>query len=133
VAKRLGAGFTLIELLIVIMLIGILVGIMLPAIGKMKERARLRQVEAGARGLENAIRAYHHEYNLWPGLTPDQHRMGGTYTFQGQNNEQVVRYLLAWNNDRHVAFWDAEGAVRNATGGYYEITIRVGANEVTVR
>ena len=65
--SRVHAGFTLIELLMVVVIIGVLMGILMPVVNGMKQNALKRQREAEARLIESAIRNYHAENGKWPG------------------------------------------------------------------
>lgn len=57
-------GFTLIELLIVIAIIGLLIGLLLPAVQKIRERGPMVQCKADIAGLEQAIEAFKGTYNV---------------------------------------------------------------------
>ena len=61
--RHLYKGFTIVELLVVISIIALLVGILLPAIGKARESARLRLSQANLRNLGAAHQMYASAWN----------------------------------------------------------------------
>lgn len=56
-------GFTIIELLVVISIIALLIGILLPAVSKARDSARITQSMSNARQIGNALHIYASEYN----------------------------------------------------------------------
>ena len=60
------AGFTLIELLVVIALIGILAGLLVPAVGSVMRRVRITSVRTEISQLESAIARFRANYNMDP-------------------------------------------------------------------
>jgi prepilin-type N-terminal cleavage/methylation domain-containing protein len=60
--------FTLIELLVVIAIIAILAGMLLPAIGKAKEKAKIGKARAEIKALELAIKQYESTYGYLPSV-----------------------------------------------------------------
>ncbi len=123
-------GFTLLEILVVLAIIGILMAMMLPAVSKLKDRAKENKASSEARSLAGAIRAYHTEYAQWPGSGT-----GGVWT--SVNTVQVTSNLVAAGNTRRIHFFELTNMTQVVRDPFksnlpYRIEINMYSNSVKV-
>jgi len=82
-------GFTLIELLVVIAIIGVLVAILLPALGGVRESARIAQCASNARQMGASMTLYANEWDEWFPVMPiprnyqDPEFLSGQFVYGG--------------------------------------------------
>ena len=95
---RRSGGFTLVELLIVIMIIGILAGLVLLAMGEARDTATATRIVSDLRTLKAAATMYYVDTGSW--LEPGGSSIGVFYRFEDQS-EKVAALERYMNSSIH--------------------------------
>jgi prepilin-type N-terminal cleavage/methylation domain-containing protein len=106
-------AFTLIELLVVMSIIGLLAGLIFPAISRSKEMAKKTKAKAQIKQLDIAFRAVQNDFHGWSALSSSLGVGGGLV------NAAVVDFLKG-NNTRGAIYMEFDNSSTNSAGEFID-------------
>ena len=108
--------FTLIELLVVIAIIGILAGLVFPALGTVRNNAKKSKASSECQSLKTAIVMYESEFSCWPANVSSKDALvsGSNYVtmckiLTGMNTKKMVFYEVGVGYDENKGILDPWG------------------------
>ena len=123
ICPRSRCGFTLIELLVVIVVIGVLVGLLLPAVQKVRESANRTRCANNLKQLALAAHQHHDVRGAFPnGVHPVDGMPGALYA---NATDWTVELLPYFEQDNLYRRWDYRDHRNNVAGGTNATTAQV--------
>jgi prepilin-type N-terminal cleavage/methylation domain-containing protein len=117
-------AFSLIEMLVVIIIIGMLLSVLLPAYLQSRESAKRRRLESEKQILSGAVISYRSEYGRWPCDDPGNDLSPRTYS---NDNWKVLDYLSSTEpgkNPRGIRFLVLSEFLRDEQGNVLDPWLR---------
>ncbi|GDY00556.1 hypothetical protein LBMAG48_29590 [Phycisphaerae bacterium] len=116
-------AFTLIELLVVIAIIALLIGILIPALGKARQSARTTKCLTQVRAMGQAFAFYANDFKDWyPIMPPGPVNSGsGLFVDAKQESRGGLAGLFSLEQEGNAAFSQQTGN-ENYTKGWYGVT-----------
>ncbi len=118
------SGFTITELLVAIGIIVLLIGILLPALSKALQRAKVSQTQSTMQEFAKAIEAFQQEFGYYPGLIPEATLASDPRI---SSTENAILHLMGG------AVGSDDPAYASFTTGWTAYTIGSGANTYTFK
>lgn len=106
--------FTLIELLVVIAIIGILAGLVFPALGTVRNNAKKSKASSECQAMKTAIVMYESEFSCWPGTVGSKDGLVTNYVemckiLTGKNSKKTVFFEVGVGYDENKGILDPWG------------------------
>jgi prepilin-type N-terminal cleavage/methylation domain-containing protein/prepilin-type processing-associated H-X9-DG protein len=120
--RRRRGAFTLIELLVVIAIIAVLIGLLLPAVQKIREAAARMSCTNNLKQLALAAHNYHDEKGMFPNGVHPVETVGGRYVNGTCWQVELLPYL---EQDNLKKKWDYTDFRNNTAGGENATTAQV--------
>ena len=129
VSVRRPSGFSLTEMLVVIGIIALLIGILLPALSRVQDRARKTQTENLLQEFSKACETFYQQFGFYPGIVPEA-ILNSTDTPQISGTENALLHLCGGGipeddplyNQAPYSSW-TELTFGNATTGQFRIRV----------